>query len=158
VKGKNILIPSILILGAVGTYYFYRMRTAVESLTAKITGIALDWNSTRGSAFTSLYLSVNVAVNNPNPENLRVDGVYMSVINNGRSVANANYAAPFTIQGRSTTTVKVSVGVPVLNLFKNVTDAYTALMNKTPLIVSFIGGVNAPVGTVKINQTFQLNG
>ena len=147
-----------MIVGALGSYYFYRMRTAVESLTAKITGIALDWNSTRGSAFTSLYLSVNVSINNPNPESIRVDGVYMSVINNGRSVANANYNTPFTIQGRSTTTAKVSVSIPVLNLYKNVTDAYASLMNKTPLLVSFIGGVNAPVGSIKINQTFQLNG
>ena len=157
-KGRNILIPSLFLLGAAGAWYAYRLKTAVESLTAKITGIALDWTATKGSAFTSIYFAVNVAVNNPNPENLKIDGIYMSVINNGRSVANANYNQPFTIQGRSTTTAKVIVSVPVLNLFKNVQDAYTALVNRTPLIITFLGGVNAPVGTVKINQTFQLFG
>jgi LEA14-like dessication related protein len=143
---KKVLIGLGVFLAAVGTYWAYNKKTAIENLSILVNNIKLSF---KGAA---LQANIDLLVKNPTSELLQFKSFTGAIFSDKQQLGTIDIAKPVNLNPKSSTIVPLSTVLPVSNLANTFLSLITSrqLPTKGTLkgVVTLSGGLSVPVNYV----------
>jgi hypothetical protein len=146
-KKSNLLLPIVLIGGALAYLFIRNKKAAGENLRFEPVDIQIDTPRSRASLFTRLYYKVKINLINNEQAAVNVRNVLLNATANGGPLGTLTSSQPFSVPAKGNQVVELQTS---FNIFGAALIIKNILINRQPLTVNITGYVDTDLGRVNI--------
>lgn len=146
----------IAAIAAAGYLVYRNLTNLVKTYTVTIGAVKFNLPATKQNLFLKAIFDINLILDNPTNFAGNLKAVKLDIIFNDRLIGTVNKTTSIKINATGQTVIPIQAGISTLTLYQNISDAITAITNRSPINLQIIGTVLTSSGSLDIKENVQV--